>query len=739
MSCCAVPIDLSANASEELRVASRTLDGGRRQSDISVPTIHCGACIRTIETALARLEGVEHVRVNLSTKRVAVRWLGSSPPLLETLHALGYEAHICDAEAGGRDPQFRELIVSLAIAGFASGNIMMLSVGVWAGAEPATRDMFHGLSALIALPALAFSARVFFRSAWNALRHGRTNMDVPISIGVLLAFGLSIYETATHGAHAYFDAATMLLFFLLIGRTLDHVMRERARAAVKGLARLVSRGAMVLAPDGTSTYMPLNEIEAGMSILLAAGERVPVDSVVSQGSSEIDCSLVSGESLPRAVARGARLQAGTLNLTDALTIVATSAADHSFLTEMLRMMEAAENGRSAYRRIADRIARLYAPVVHLAALLTFAAWMWAGADLHRALTVAIAVLIITCPCALGLAIPMVQAAAARRLFEAGIMMKDGAALERLAEIDAVIFDKTGTLTLGRPRVVEATPADDAAGAVAAALALHSRHPYSMALAAAYPKADIRFSDVRELPGLGLEGRFGESVYRLGRNDWAAGEAAGTADVVLAKDGRLLAGFRFEDSLREGASETIRSLRDQGVVPEIVSGDSERAVARLATLLGIKHRSQVSPVGKVERIEAVRVAGHKVLMVGDGLNDAPALASAHASMAPGSAADVGRNAADFVFLRENLLAVPRAIAVARCAARLVRQNMTLAIVYNVVAVPIAIAGEVTPLIAAAAMSLSSILVVANSMRLPRIDHRRTRAGTLPVPVGVGGVA
>ena len=309
------------------------------------------------------------------------------------------------------------LVRALAVAGFAAGNIMMLSVAVWSGADAEARDLFHWLSAAIALPCLAYSGRVFFRSAWQALSHGRTNMDVPISIGVLLAFGMSLYETVHHGPHAYFDAATSLLFFLLIGRTLDHVMRERARTAVEGLARLAPRGASVRQADGSQRYLPVEDIRPGMAVLLAAGDRVPVDGRIVEGRSEIDGSLVSGESVPRPVAAGDCLQAGTLNLSGPLTLEATAAAQDSFLAEMTRLMEAAEAGRTAYRRIADRAARLYAPVIHVTAFATFVGWMILTGDAHRAITVAIAVLIITCPCALGLAVPMVQVVAARRLFE----------------------------------------------------------------------------------------------------------------------------------------------------------------------------------------------------------------------------------------------------------------------------------------------------------------------------------
>src|SRR5258705_922466 len=578
MACCgseavlvALPPDARA-AGEEVLLASRIVADGVRQTDLSAPAIHCGACIRTIEKALGGLAGVESARVNLSTRRITVRWRadGAPPPLIETLEQAGFEAHLFDFEPDSKDGARSELVRALAVAGFAASNIMLLSVSVWAGAEAETRNLFHWLSAIIALPALAYSGRIFFRSAWQAVRHGRTNMDVPISLGVLLAFGMSFYETAVHGPHAYFDAAISLLFVLLGGRSLDHMVRERARLAVKGLAQLSARGAFVLQEDGAGLYLPTNEIRIGMTILLAAGERVPVDATVTRGTSEMDVSLVSGEHAPVPVAAGSVLRAGTLNLTGPLTIVATATSGDSFLGEMMRMMEAAEQGRSGYRRIADRAASLYAPAVHLTALMTFVGWLIATADVHHAITVAITVLIITCPCALGLAVPMVHVVAARRLFDAGIMAKDGGALERLAEADTVVFDKTGTLTVGAPRLVESHDTSRETTAIAVGLASHSRQPYSRALVeagAGLPAPHIAFDEIFEHPGYGLEARSGASVYRLGRPEWAlagtaeAGWIPGNESVVLTKDGDRLSDFRFEDRLRADA--TTAGARRQG--------------------------------------------------------------------------------------------------------------------------------------------------------------------------------
>jgi Cu2+-exporting ATPase len=419
------------------------------------------------------------------------------------------------------------------------------------------------------------------------------------------------------------------------------------------------------------------------------------------------------------------VEAGTLNLAAPLRLEATATADGSFLAEMLRLIAAAEAGRSLYRRVADRAAGLYAPVVHGAALLAFIGWMMATGDWHRAATIAVAVLIITCPCALGLAVPIVQVIAARRLMEHGIMLRDGAGLERLAEADAVVFDKTGTLTAGRPQVIAPDPA---ALALAAALAARSRHPLAEALAAEHAArggALPPIEDVREVPGCGIEARAEGATLRLGRAGWAAPDVpdasapdTGAAPrVVLARDGRPIAGFTFREQLRPGAAPAIAALAAAGLEVEILSGDHAEAVRGVAEAVGVKHfAAETRPEGKLARLAALAEAGCRPLMVGDGLNDAPALARAHVSMAPASAVDIGRNAADFVFLRDDLRAVPLAVAIARRARLLIRENFALAVLYNAVALPFAIAGLVTPLAAALAMSGSSLLVVANALRL-----------------------
>ena len=736
MTCCA-PVDVQAafgdsgqsgSTLDEIRLASRDLGDGTRQTDLSVPGVRCAACIAAVERTLARLPGVERARVNLSTKRVAVAWRtadGAPPDMIGALSGIGYESHLFTLDQDAKDPELARLVKALALAGFCAMNIMMLSLSVWSGADASSRKAFHLISALLALPALLYSGRVFYASAWSALRHGRTNMDVPISIGVALAFALSLYDTLHNAPHAYFDAATSLLFFLLIGRTLDHVMRERARSAVAGLARLAPRGATILR-DGRPLYVPVSEIEPGAMVLVAAGERVPVDGVVEHGMSELDCSLVSGESALRPIVPGETVRAGVMNLTGPLTVRATARAEESFLAEMVRMMEAAEGGRARYRRLADRAAALYSPVVHTMALLSFLVWLFLTGNWHVSVTIAIAVLIITCPCALGLAVPIVQVVAARRLFERGIMVKDGSALERMAEIDGVAFDKTGTLTLGRPSLVNAEQIPPSAMGIAFGMTIGSQHPAARAIAEAATRGTGRimaFERIEEVPGLGLEAFWDGDRYRLGRPEWVLegrnpDNGLAVSMSYLARNGELLAAFVMEDSVRPDARESVDDLVRQGLAVEIVSGDRAAVVEGLASKLGVHEVSSgLLPGEKVARVASHDQAHRKILMVGDGLNDAPALAAAHVSMAPATAADIGRNAADFVFMNESLSAVSETLGIARRSRTLIFQNFALAVGYNALAVPVAVLGYVTPLVAAVAMSLSSIIVVANAMRLP----------------------
>ncbi|SHF74754.1 Cu2+-exporting ATPase [Kaistia soli DSM 19436] len=714
----------ASDETEALLALSRSAGAEARQIEFAVPDAYCVTCINAIENGLSRLPQVVSARVNLSQRWVRVVFTperGSVLDLPRAIRASGYRTHALDPVADNRqDHALHELIRCMAVAGFAAGNIMLFSVSIWSGADAATRDMFHWISALIALPAIAYAGRPFFRSAFAALRVGRTNMDVPISIGVVLATLLSIWETVHSGAHAYFDASTMLLFFLLVGRTFDHLMREKARGAIANLARLTPRGAMRWFPDGTTTYVPVEDVVPGMELLLRAGERVPVDCRVIEGRGDVDLSIVTGESAAVSIGPGASLAAGAINLAAALKVEAERPVSESFLSQMATLMETAEASRTAHRRIADRAAAIYAPAVHAFAIATFLGWGLLAGDWHEALMSAVAVLIITCPCALALAVPIVHAVAAGRLFRNGIMMRDGTALERAAAVTDIAFDKTGTLTLGAVRYDGQVSGDPAMLPIAANLAGHSRHPLAAALLAASPAAPLPADEFHEIPGQGIEALADGVWWRLGSAPFCGGPQAAAGDgteACLGRDGRVVAVFRFVDAIRPDAASAVATLKAAGKRVEMLSGDGPATVESVAEALAIEQASaRLSPEAKLVILKGQAEAGRRVMMVGDGINDAPALRAAHVSMAPSSASDIGRSAADFVFTNGRLASVPFVLDIARRADRLVRENLVLAIGYNTLALPLAVAGHVTPLVAAVAMSTSSVLVVANALRL-----------------------
>ncbi|MDT0574947.1 heavy metal translocating P-type ATPase [Croceicoccus sp. F390] len=682
-----------------------------------VPGMKCAGCIAKIERGMGIVAGVDTVRVNFSAKQVALRHDAglNEDSLVDALRKLGFEAQLAAVNPLAQDDEGKVLLRALAVAGFGMMNIMLLSVAVWSGAAGVTRDLFHWLSALIALPVVAYAGRPFFASALMALRHRRTNMDVPISIGVLLATGMSIYEAATGGPHAYFDGAVMLLFFLLTGRALDAMMRNRTRAGIGALLGRMGKSASVVQPDGGTRRIAAGELEPGYVMLVTAGEAFAADGIVVSGTGAVDNSMLTGESLPEPVRVGTPVLAGAINMMQPLQVTITAVAGNTAIAEMARLMDEAGQSRSRYVRIADRASRLYAPAVHTLSALSLAGWLIAGAGWHESLLIAIAVLIITCPCAMGLAVPAAQVVASNALIRRGLLVKDGSALERLAEVDIVLFDKTGTLTLGEPRP-QLQGLDLHARQIALGLAQHSRHPLSRGLVAQLQAEQITpaaVEHVTETPGQGLCGRYDGYEVSLARSDNE--QAALTSRLTIAGKSTDIA---FVDPMRSDAAAVTRAFGTAGIAPSIISGDRHAAVAHSAAMLGIAAQASMSPADKLRELERLKEAGHRPLMVGDGLNDGPALAAAHASIAPGSASDASQQAADAVFIGEKLEPVLLAVTVARATMRIVRQNFGFAIGYNVLAVPLAIAGLVTPLVAAIAMSSSSLVVVANSLRLAR---------------------
>jgi len=697
---------------------------------LAVEGVSCAGCIRKIEGGLAKLPGVIDARLNFTQRRLAVDWRDGeidAGQIVKAVEKLGYGAHpFAPARAeAAEEQQGRKLLRCLAVAGFAAMNVMLLSISVWSGnvsdMTQETRDLFHWLSALIALPAAAYASQPFLRSALRALRSRELNMDVPISIGVTLALALSLYETVTHAVHVYFDSAIMLLFFLLCGRYLDQMVRRKTKIFAGNLASLKAEFAHRLDGNGELVRVPADALRPGDRMLVRPGERIAADSTVIAGASAVDESLVTGETVPRSVGAGATVYAGSINAAGALTLRVDSAGAGTLVDEVQRLLDKAVLAKSRTVRLADRAARLYAPVVHAAAVLTGLGWLVAGAPLHDAVATAIAVLIITCPCAIALAIPAVQVVAAGQLFRSGVILNGGDAVERLAEVDTVVFDKTGTLTLPDP-IVDDRSLDPELVERAARLALSSSHPLAAVLSRR-ARERVPYPGAVEEPGRGVRAVIDGEEARLGSAAFCGASVAArqaTRDpeasfIVFALGGRTAA-IPIRQSLRPDAVAVTQALTARGLDLVILSGDRPEAVEPVAQRLGLKRwLAGLTPAEKIAALALLKSQGRRVLMVGDGLNDAPALAAAHASLSPVTAAHLTQAHADALFLGNRLAPVVRAVMVARRARALMRQNLALAVIYNALAVPVAMAGLLTPLIAAVAMSGSSILVTLNALR------------------------
>ena len=709
-----------------LERAGHGMGPGEARIVMSVPGAHCAACISTIERDLEAMEGVQSARLNLTLRRVSVQADEGidAAALGSRLKALGYDAFELDPgtlSMTETERQGRDLLMRLGVAGFSMMNIMLLSVAVWSGASDATRDLFHLISAAIALPTVAFSGQPFFRSAAASLRAGRLGMDVPISLAIILASAISLYETFQSGRHAYFDAAVMLTFFLLAGRYLDFQTRAAARSAAQELAALEVPRAIRLGAEGAEETVPVAELRPGDLVLVRPGGRIPVDGVVLSGTSELDRSILTGETLPAFAGPQTEVSAGAVNLTGPLQVRVVAAGKDSSLHRMADLVAVAEAARTRYTTLAERASRGYSPVVHLLAFSAFLVWMWiSGGDWRLAINIAAATLIITCPCALGLAVPAVVTAASGRLFRKGMLIKDGTALERLAEVDTVVFDKTGTLTLGTPEPtnLEAFAAQEKA--LAAALVAASSHPLARALGEALRREGVvpaALEQVAEVPGHGIEGQWQGRRLRLGRAAWAGAEALDVTASYLSIAGAAPRAFTFADRLRPGAEAAVSALKAQGKAVWLISGDVPGAVGELAERLGIAQwQAEALPQDKAATIERLQSGGARVLMVGDGLNDTVALAAAHVSISPASALDAARVASDIVLLGKDLAPIAEAQRIAMLSVRRIRENFVISFGYNVVAVPIALLGFATPLWAALAMSVSSITVALNALRL-----------------------
>ena len=716
-------------------------EGEVRNASLILEGITCAACIWLNERHVNALDGVLDFSVNYSTHRARVRWDDTRIHLSDILKAIteiGYVAHPFDP---GRQEMVHKKEKSkalrrLAVAGLGAMQVMMLAVAMYAGdyygMEDSLRDFMRWVSLLLTLPVVTYSASSFFVTAWRDLKRRHLSMEVPVSLAIGGAFAASIWSTVHGGAEVYYDSVCMFAFFLLASRYLEMGARHRAGEAAEELVKLLPATATRLGDDGEQ-IVAVSELAPGDRVLVRPGETVPADGMVVDGRSSVDESLLTGESLPRPRVAGEELVGGSVNVESPLVLEVQKVGEDTLVSAIVRLLDRAQAEKPRVAQLADRIAGYFVGVLLLVAT-AVATWWLLNAPEH-AFAVTLSVLVVTCPCALSLATPTAVTAASGALTRMGLLTTRGHALETLAQVSHVLFDKTGTLTRGllqlsQVSVLAPSRVDEArCRALAAALESGSEHPVAKALAAHVTKPPT-VSELVALPGHGMQGEIDGRRYRIGTPTYAA-ELSGAAapavhdsdatQVVLADTDGLLARFEFRDELRPDADVAIERLRALGLELEILSGDAAGAVQRVASQLGITHaRSGLRPDDKLARVRELQGAGHRVVMIGDGVNDAPVLAGADVSVAMGQGAQLAHASADMVVLSERLSVLADGVRKARATRTVIKQNLAWAILYNVAAVPLAAAGLVAPWMAAIGMSASSLVVVFNALRLKGSD-------------------
>lgn len=698
--------------------------------------ITCAACVWLNERHVNALPGVIDFSVNYSTHRARVHWDDSQihlSDILKAISAIGYVAHPFDPgrqEAVNKKEKSAALR-RLAVAGLGAMQVMMLAIAMYAGdysgMEEGLRVFMRWVSLILTLPVVLYSAAGFFTTAWRDLKRHQLSMEVPVSLAIGGAFGASVWSTLTHGSEVYFDSVCMFAFFLLTSRYLEMGARHRAGEAAEELVKLLPATATRLTDEGEQV-VAVSELAPGDRVMVRPGETIPADGVVSEGRSSVDESLLTGESLPRPRGVGDELVGGSVNVESPLVLRVEKVGEQTLVSAIVRLLDRAQSEKPRIARLADHVAGWF--VGALLVVATLVALWWLMHDPQHAFAITLSVLVVTCPCALSLATPTAVTAASGALTRMGLLTTRGHALETLAQVSHVLFDKTGTLTRG---ILQLASVDllaehidrERALALAAALESGSEHPVAKALAARAARVP-RVTELTALPGQGMQGDIAGRRYRIGNPYYASGLSGvavpdeGTGDatqVFLGDEQGLLARFELRDELRADADVAITRLRDLGLTVEILSGDAPGAVQRVASKLGIEHaRSGMRPDEKLARVRELQAAGHRVAMIGDGVNDAPVLAGADVSVAMGQGAQLAHASADMVVLSERLAVLAAGVRKARATRAVIKQNLAWAILYNVAAVPLAAAGLVAPWMAAIGMSASSLVVVFNALRL-----------------------
>ena len=712
------------------------------EASLILEGIVCAACVWLNEQHLKSLPGVVDVQVNYSTHRALVRWDEQRTRLSKILKAIteiGYLAHPYDPSTHQRllEKQRKDYLKRLGLAAALGMQVMMFAVamylGDWWGMEKEHRIFFQWISLGLTLPVFLYSGQPFYQAAWRDLRHGRAGMDVPITLGIGIAFAGSLVSIAQGSGHVYFDSVVMFIFFLLTARYLELAARKRASEHTEALIQSQAASAVRELGEDATEVVAAMELEPGDIVQVRPGETIPSDGVIIEGVSSVDESLLSGESRPLSKKSGDELVGGSINIDNFLRVRVTAAGQDSVLSTILQLVERAQSEKPGIARLADRVAGYFVAGILILATVT-ASWWWLN-DPQQWLPVTIALLVVTCPCALSLATPAAITAATGNMIKHGLLASRGYALERLARATVLVFDKTGTLTHGTLKIGRIYCRDDVDEAfclqIAAGLESRSEHPLARAFIDLEVAGGGLPEDFMNVPGGGLTGLIKGTRYYLGNAAWVA-EQSGQAmtglekrcelpgtRIFLADDKQALALFVLHDTIRPGAAELVQSLRNQGIEVKLYSGDDESAVGPVAHELGIETwQAGMLPADKLSSVRALQHEGHTVAMVGDGINDAPVLAGADVSIAIGEGARYAAAAADMVLLAKDLDVLEVGVNTVRKMMRIIRQNLFWALTYNIAAIPLAATGFIHPWMAALGMSASSLLVVANAMRLTR---------------------
>ena len=698
---------------------------------LTVENITCGACGWLIERELLRLKGIQKAVVNVTSRRVQVSWSPAQLKLSDILRVLaniGYKALPFQPNEAEQQyaRQRKSYIRRLGVAGIATMQVMMIAFGLYFGVvsdlSPDLQRFLWSVSLVFATPVILYSAQPFYAGALRALQASRLNMDIPVSIALLGAYSASVYATITNTGEVYFESISMFTFFLLTGRFLELLAKERALKFATNRLTLLPKLANRETPEGYES-VAIKLLETGDIIRVKAGETIPADGELLNKQAQVDESLLTGESLPRSKKLGDAVIAGSINQHSPIRIKVTATAQQTVLAGIIAMQDSALAVKPKAQQVIDKLAGYFIAAILTVAVITYFSWWWIQPD--HALWVTLAVLVATCPCALSLAAPTALTGIIHRLNRDGILLKGSDVLESVKQLNKVCLDKTGTLTEGKFRLVERNDYIDSntVDELISGLELFSEHPLSVPLSQ-LSDTPASFQDVTNEMGFGLQGEFNGQSYRAGSETYIQQwhpefKATNKHQVVIASKERILAEFRVEDQIREDAAKTINWLKNNGYQPIILSGDSESRVQSLAHELGIpEYHSALKPAEKLAFVTAQQEAGHTVWMVGDGINDSPVLAKADLSMTFSQASDLAQTAADVVLMSESLNQIKVVIESALKTRQIMKQNFIWALVYNVSVLPVAAIGMIAPWAAALGMSLSSLLVIGNSLRLYR---------------------